>query len=81
MSNFTESVVEDAALCWLESLGWTVILGPDIAPETPAAERDACDQVILTGRIGAAFRAVLLPRLLSRQIRVRETERLAAEVT
>ena len=28
---FTESTVEDAALAWLESLGWTVRHGPDIA--------------------------------------------------
>jgi type I restriction enzyme R subunit len=32
MSTFTESVVEDAALAWLESLGYTVKPGPDIAP-------------------------------------------------
>ena len=29
---FTESVVEDAALAWLESLGYTVKHGPDITP-------------------------------------------------
>ncbi len=29
---FTESVVEDAALTWLEGLGWTVKHGPEIAP-------------------------------------------------
>lgn len=27
----TESVVEDAALAWLESLGYVVLHGPDIA--------------------------------------------------
>ena len=32
MTNFTESVVEQAALAWLESLGWTVKHGPEIAP-------------------------------------------------
>ena len=31
MSAFTESVVEDAALGWLESLGYAVLHGPDIA--------------------------------------------------
>src|SRR5712692_5086296 len=55
VSAFTESVVEDAALCWLESLGWRVLRGPDIAPETPAAEREAYDQVVLTGRLRAAI--------------------------
>lgn len=28
---FTESVVEDAALAWLEALGYVVLQGPDIA--------------------------------------------------
>ena len=32
MESFSESVVEQAALAWLESLGWTVKHGPDIAP-------------------------------------------------
>ena len=37
MTRFSESVVEDAALDWLEALGWRVVHGPDIAPETQAA--------------------------------------------
>ena len=36
---FTESEVEDAALEWLESLGWRVLHGPSIGPDTPNAER------------------------------------------
>ncbi len=36
---FTESVVEDAALAWLSSLGYKVLHGPDIATGEPAAER------------------------------------------
>lgn len=32
MRQFTESTVEDAALAWLESLGWVVKHGPHIAP-------------------------------------------------
>ena len=39
MSNFTESVVEDAALAWLGSLGYKVLHGPDIAVGESAAER------------------------------------------
>jgi hypothetical protein len=31
MSTFTESVVEDAALAWLMSRGYTVMHSPDIA--------------------------------------------------
>ena len=32
MSGFTESVVEDAALAWLEALGYRVLHGPEISP-------------------------------------------------
>ncbi|MGH7798431.1 MAG: hypothetical protein ACREQ2_26505 [Candidatus Binatia bacterium] len=32
MSAFTESVVEDTALAWLESLGYAIKHGPDISP-------------------------------------------------
>lgn len=32
MTSFTESVVEQAALAWLEGLGYTVRHGPVIAP-------------------------------------------------
>lgn len=39
MTRIAESEVEDAALAWLEELGWSVAYGPDIAPETPDAER------------------------------------------
>ncbi len=31
MTSFTESIVEDAALAWLEALGYSVLHGPDIA--------------------------------------------------
>ena len=36
---FTESIVEDAALAWLDSLGYTVLHGPDIAAGELGAER------------------------------------------
>jgi type I restriction enzyme R subunit len=32
LHGFTESVVKDAALAWLESLGWSVKHGLEIAP-------------------------------------------------
>ena len=35
---FTESAIEDAALPWLESLGYAVKLGPEIAAGDAAAE-------------------------------------------
>ncbi|MBS0198777.1 MAG: type I restriction endonuclease subunit R [Planctomycetes bacterium] len=51
----TESVVEEAALNWLAGLGYAVILGPTIAPEEPAAERNSFDEVILAGRLRDAL--------------------------
>jgi len=35
----TESVLEQAALAWLESLGWRVTHDLEIAPGEPGAER------------------------------------------
>ncbi len=36
---FRESIVEQAALDWLESLGYNILSGPEIAPGEPAAAR------------------------------------------
>jgi len=54
---FTESVVEDAALGWLESLGYLVLHGPDIAAGEPAAERSDPNyrDVVLEGRLRQAL--------------------------
>jgi type I restriction enzyme R subunit len=37
---FTESLVEQAALAWLGSIGWQVRTGAEIAPGEAAADRD-----------------------------------------
>ena len=50
-----ESVVEQAALAWLESVGWQVAHGPDIAPDMPAAERASYAEVILEQRLRDAL--------------------------
>jgi type I restriction enzyme, R subunit len=55
MSRFSESVVEDAALAWLESLGYAVKHGPDIAPGELAAERGDYSQVVLEDRLRQAL--------------------------
>ena len=55
MTNFTESVVEDAALAWLESLGYAVKHGPEIAPGELFAERGDYGQVILATRLREAL--------------------------
>ena len=51
----TESVVEQATLAWLESLGWTMVHGPDIAPSTSGAERADYEQVVLERRLHDAL--------------------------
>ena len=50
-----ESVVEEAALAWLEGAGYIIVHGPDIAPGEPAAERDTYRDVILAGRLRQAL--------------------------
>jgi type I restriction enzyme R subunit len=52
---FTESVVEQAALAWLESLGWSVTHGFEIAPGEPGAERADYAQVVLEARLRDAL--------------------------
>ncbi|MBN8508491.1 MAG: type I restriction endonuclease subunit R [Burkholderiales bacterium] len=51
MSGFGESVVEAAALAWLEGVGWRTRNGAEIAPGEPAAERDDYGQVVLVRRL------------------------------
>jgi type I restriction enzyme R subunit len=51
----TESIIEAAALAWLESLGWTVKNGPEIAPGELAAERADFGQVVLAQRLQDAL--------------------------
>ena len=55
VSSFSESTVEAAALGWLGSIGWTVAHGPDIAPDTPNAERGDYGDVVLEGRLRTAL--------------------------
>jgi type I restriction enzyme R subunit len=54
-ADFTESVVEEAALNWLGGLGYEVVHGPTIAPEESAAERESYDEVILAARLREAL--------------------------
>ncbi|MGE5554273.1 MAG: type I restriction endonuclease subunit R [Betaproteobacteria bacterium] len=53
--SLSESTVESAALDWLESLGWAVKHGPDIAPDAPGAERRDYGQVVLERRLRDAL--------------------------
>ena len=54
-TTFTESTVESAALAWLESIGWRIAHGPDIAPDMPAAERRDYGEVVLAQRLRDAL--------------------------
>ena len=57
MSSFTESIVEDAALAWLEQLGYTILHGPEIGADTLTAERTdpSYRNVVLEARLGHAL--------------------------
>ncbi len=55
MTTLTEAEVEVAALEWLTALGWQAVHGPDIAPDTPDAERAVYGQVVLERRLRDAL--------------------------
>ena len=61
-ASLSESTVEAVVLDWLAALGWAVAHGPDIAPDTPAAERADYGTVVLTNRLRSAL-ARLNPNL------------------
>ncbi len=54
-ASLSESTVENAALAWIESIGWTIIHGSQIAPDTPTAERANYGEVILSDRLRSAL--------------------------
>ena len=94
-SGVSESDVEAAALEWLESLGWTVAHGRDIAPDTPGAERADYGAVVLEDRLrdaldrlnprlpasalGDAFRKLTRPDDATLEVRNRAVHRLLVD--
>ncbi len=54
-SRFTESIVEEAALAWLEEMGYQVLSGLEIAPGEIGAERDDYGEVVLARRLRQAL--------------------------
>lgn len=58
-SEFSESVVEQAALAWLEGLGYEILSGPEIAAGEPTAER-----------ADPGYRDVILPRRLKQALQL-----------
>ena len=55
MATLNESGTEQATLSWLSSLGWRIAYGPEIAPDTPDAERTNFTQVVLEERLRDAL--------------------------
>ena len=51
----TENILEETCLYWLDELGWSTIHGPDIAPDTPGAERESYSEVVLQNRLKSAL--------------------------
>ena len=54
MSSF-ESVVEQAAIEWLQALGYTYVNGADIAPDGPTPERKTWADTVLVDRLRATL--------------------------
>ncbi|MCT1711492.1 type I restriction endonuclease subunit R [Dietzia cinnamea] len=55
MTSFNENVVEQAVLEFFAELGYHRVFGPDIAPDTPGAERVSYEDVVLWGRLRDAI--------------------------
>jgi type I restriction enzyme R subunit len=55
MNKTTETILEQTALDWFETLGWHTAFGPDISPDGPNCEREHYDQVVLIGRLQTAL--------------------------
>ena len=51
LNKIYESDIEEASFNWLAALGYTVLHGPDIAPDMPNAERSTYKEVVLTTRL------------------------------
>ena len=54
-ASISESVVEQAALAWLEGTSWRIAHGPDIAPGAPGEERADYGAVLLERRLRDAL--------------------------
>ncbi|MFH1108564.1 MAG: hypothetical protein V1790_05115 [Planctomycetota bacterium] len=62
--NFTESIVEEASLAWIEGMGYAVLDGSEIVPDMPGVER-----------IEPNYRDMVLTKLISGALRVKDAER------
>lgn len=55
MAQFTESVVEEAALDWLRELGYTVVAGPEALPGEGGPFRETYADTLLAGVLKSAL--------------------------
>lgn len=55
---FSEDIVEQATLAWLESLDYELIQGADIAPDSPNQERKNYSDIILEERLLASLTTI-----------------------
>jgi type I restriction enzyme R subunit len=53
-----ENTIEQAALTWLEELGYRKVFGPDIAHDGPNPERESYQDVILRGELEFALKRI-----------------------
>ena len=67
---FTKSIVEEAALAWLEALGYSVLHGPEIADGEPSAERSDPN-----------YHDAVSKTLISCELRVKDVERHVEDAT
>lgn len=51
---YTESDLENAVLEWLDELGYSIVFGPDIAPDGESPERQSYSDVVLMDRLHTA---------------------------
>ncbi len=73
-SNFTESIVEEATLEWLEGLGYTPLHASEIAPDSSNSERQTYADVVLIDRLRSALATIndkILPDAMKPRVGVR----------
>jgi len=58
MNKITEDTIELLAIEKLKALGYHYLYAPDIAPDTPQAERSSFEEVLLIGRLQTAIQRI-----------------------
>lgn len=59
MFKYNESELENAALEWLEEMDYTIVEGPDIAPNGDYTERESFHDVVLIDRLREALKRLI----------------------